>query len=328
MSVESSENADERSYGARPSTDVDAMPENIRSIQPGGGTCMSLELLWGRWRRWYLHRFRSGYLQRMATLRIGEEKGYPHAILDPRDLKYYRNQGNLRWPAEHDPFTWRDRLPFVRVGLAELVLLGGGFLLLAVALYFVYWPLALVPLALVLEIVWFFRDPRRPIPPDTGVVVSPADGKVVSIEEIDHDEFLGGPAIVVGIFLSVFNVHINRVPVACRILGLAYEPGKFLNALRPESARENEWLEIRVEQTEKPYRRMRVRQITGAIARRIVCWVSPGEHLSRGEQFGMIKLGSRTELTLPREAHLEVLARLGQKVQAGTSVLARYNEPG
>ncbi len=82
-----------------------------------------------------------------------------------------------------------------------------------------------------------------------------------------------------------------------------------------------------MEQTEKPFRRMRIRQITGAIARRIVCWAFPGEHLSRGQQFGMIKLGSRTELTLPREAHLEVLARPGQKVQAGVTVLAYYRDP-
>ncbi len=327
MSVNSSSHADDREAGAEASVEVESLPGNIRSIQPGGGVCMTLELLWGRWRRWYLKRCRRGYLGRMAAWRLGDDKGYPHEILDPRDLKFCRNQGNLRWPIQHDPFAWRDRLPFARAGLAELMLFGGGCLLLAVVAYFVYWPLALLPLLLLLEVVWFFRDPRREIPQEPGAVVAPADGKVVSIDEIDHDEFLGGPAVVVGIFLSVFNVHINRVPVACRILGLTYAPGKFLNALRPESARENEWLEIRVEQTASPHRRMKVRQIAGALARRIVCWVSPGEALSRGQQFGMIKLGSRTELTLPRDGHLTVLARLGQKVYAGTTVLAQYATP-
>ena len=193
MSIESNVNAENRNHGRGRHRRRQRLPENIRSIQPGGGTCMSLELLWGRWRRWYLRRFRSATWSECRARRVGEEKGYPHPILDPRDLKYYRNQGNLHWRAESDPFTWRDVLPFVRVGLAELVLLGGGFLLLAVALYFVYWPLALVPLTLVLEVVWFFRDPRRAIPTDTGAVVSPADGKVVSIDEIDHDELLGRP---------------------------------------------------------------------------------------------------------------------------------------
>ena len=91
-----------------------------------------------------------------------------------------------------------------------------------------------------LLIVWFFRDPPRRIPTEAGLVVSPADGKVVAIDEIEHDEFLGGPAVQIGIFLSIFNVHINRAPVAGRVIGVRYRPGKFLNALRPESARENE----------------------------------------------------------------------------------------
>ncbi len=242
MPVKSNANANGPCHDAKPNSGVEPTPANIRSIQPGGGLCMSLELLWGRGRRWYLQRFRPRYVERMRGLRCGDEQGYPHEILDPRDLKYYRNQGTLHWRREDDPFTWRDRLPFARVGLAELLLLGGGFLLLAVGLIWVYWPLALVPLALFLEIVWFFRDPPRKIPTQAGAVVAPADGKIVSIEEIDHDELLGGPALVVGIFLSVFNVHINRVPVACRVLRSSYRPGKFLNALRPESAaRTNPW---------------------------------------------------------------------------------------
>jgi phosphatidylserine decarboxylase len=131
--------------------------------------------------------------------------------------------------------------------------------------------------------------------------------------------------VLIGIFLSVFNVHINRVPVAARVIGLSYRKGKFLNALRPESARENEQLAVRIEENQAPYRRMIVRQITGAIARRIVCWVKPGDELAAGEQFGMIKLGSRTELVLPREEGLQILVRLGDKVQAGSRPLARYN---
>ncbi|TXT18944.1 MAG: phosphatidylserine decarboxylase [Planctomycetota bacterium] len=154
--------------------------------------------------------------------------------------------------------------------------------------------------------------------------MSPADGKIVAIEEIEHDEFLGGPAVQIGIFLSIFNVHINRAHVAGRVIGLRYRPGKYLNALRPESARENEQLAVRMQETVAPFRRYVVRQITGAIARRIVCWLKPGDELARGEQFGMIKLGSRTELVLPREAALKLRVQIGDKVKAGTSILAEY----
>ncbi len=185
---------------------------------------------------------------------------------------------------------------------------------------------AWTPAVLGLFIVWFFRNPRRDIPQAPGLVVSPADGKVVHIAEIEHDDFLGGPAVEIGIFLSIFNVHINRVPVAARVIGLRYRKGKFLNALRPESARENEQLAVRIEESTAPHRRMIVRQITGAIARRIVCWVKPGDELAPGEQFGMIKLGSRTELVMPREPGLRIETRLGDMVQAGSSVLVRYED--
>ncbi|MGV2340050.1 MAG UNVERIFIED_CONTAM: phosphatidylserine decarboxylase [Planctomycetaceae bacterium] len=113
-------------------------------------------------------------------------------------------------------------------------------------------------------------------------------------------------------------------PIAGRVIGLRYRPGKYLNALRPESARENEQLAVYIEESGRPHRGMIVRQITGAIARRIVCWLKPADTLSAGEQFGMIKLGSRTELVIPAETGLEIQVRPGDKVKAGTTVLARY----
>lgn len=308
------------------------MDPQITSIQPGGGVCMSFELAWGAMRRWYLKTFRKGYVARMAALRKGEKNACPFDVLDPRDVKFYRNQEGYFWDPADDPFTWRDRLPFARVGLTELWLISGAFFLIAGLLAWGTWELgpylrwlAIVPLFLGSSIVWFFRNPHRVVPQDPGVVVSPADGKVVEIDEIPHDDYIGGPAILIGIFLSVFNVHINRTPVAARVIGLSYRKGKFLNALRPESARENEQLAVRIEAQQLPHRRMIVRQITGAIARRIVCWVKPGDELAAGEQFGMIKLGSRTELVMPREAGLKILVKLGDKVQAGSSAVAQYN---
>jgi phosphatidylserine decarboxylase len=267
----------------------------------------------------------------MARLRRGDQNACPFEVLDPRDVKFFRNQPGYWWATEDDPFAWRDRLPFARVGLAELFLITGLFSLLtalcvwgALALSPIFWVLVAGGLFVVGEITWFFRNPRRKIPTEPGVVVSPADGKIVLIEELEHDDFVGGPAILIGIFLSIFNVHINRVPVPVRVIGIQYRKGKFLNALRPESARENEQLALRLEENRAPYRRMIVRQITGAIARRIVCWVKPGDELAAGEQLGMIKLGSRTELVIPREEGLEIIAKLGESVQAGSSILAKY----
>jgi phosphatidylserine decarboxylase len=239
-------------------------------------------------------------------------------------MKFYRNQSGYWWDAIDDPFTWRDRLPLVRAGLAEAFLIASSFLALA-AVSAWFWAWAALPwLVLAFLVLWFFRNPRRVAPLEPGLVVSPADGLVVAIEEIEHDDHIGGPAVEVGIFLSVFDVHINRSPVAARVIGMTYRPGKFLNALLPASARENERLTVRFEENQFPHRRFVVRQIAGAIARRIVCWVAPGDETGRGEMFGMIKFGSRTEIVLPRDANLVVLAKLGQRVAAGTSVLARY----
>lgn len=301
------------------------MDPQIKSIQPGGGVCMRLELAWGGIRRFWLKRFRAGYVARMASLRRGEKNPCPFDVLDARDVKFFRNQpGGYYWNAADDPFAWRDRLPFARVGLMELWTISGLFFALAAGVGVLWPPAAVVPAFLGLCIVWFFRNPKRQVPLEAGVVVSPADGKIVEVRELPHDEFIGGPAVQIGIFLSVFNVHINRVPVACRVIGLTYRRGRFLNALRPESARENEQLAIRLEQNEAPHRRMIVRQIAGAIARRIVCWLKPGDELAAGEQLGMIKLGSRTELVLPAEPGLTIVTNIGDTVQAGSSILARY----
>lgn len=313
------------------------MDPQITSIQPGGGIIVHLELWWGGWRRWFLKTFRPGYVARMQATRRGDPTGVPHEVLDSRDLKFHRNLTDCHWAAADDPFAWRDRLPFARVGLAELLVLSVCFWSLAAVLplgipYCLPWcPMRYVLGGLAvgmglcgLEVAWFFRNPRRVIPTEPGVVVAPADGKVVHIVEVEHDEFIGGPAVEIGIFLSVFNVHINRTPVAARVIGLRYRRGKFLNALKAESARENEQLAIRLEENVAPFRRMVLRQITGAIARRIVCWLKPGDELHRGDQIGMIKLGSRTELVLPREAGLELLTRVGDSVTAGETVLARY----
>jgi phosphatidylserine decarboxylase len=289
-----------------------------------------MELAWGGWRRWFLKRFRPGYVRRMAELRHGDTAGAPHEILDPRDLKFCRNLCSCWWDKPDDPFAWRDRIPFARWGLAELQLMGWPLLLLTgLSAYYswyaaYFWCAALVFGVLLGLVVWFFRDPPRRIPLGEGLMLSPADGKVAEVTRLEQDEFLGDSAVRIGIFLSIFNVHLNRSPVAAKVIALRYFPGKFLNAMKPESARENESMWIGLEAEALPYRRLVVRQIAGAYARRIVCPLRPGEVVASGEKIGMIKLGSRTELILPEEPGLRIEVKVGDRVKAGSSILARY----
>jgi len=314
----------------QPSSSMDQdtdMDPQLTTIQPGGGVVMSIELAWGKVRRTLLRLFRRGYVRKMAVTRQGTRGTLPFEPVDPRDLKFYRNQNTYWWSESDDPFTWRDGLPFVRVGLAELIILGGGFLVLAVLASLWWLPAGLPPLVLSILIAWFFRDPNREVPTQLGTVVSPADGKLVQIETIEDPEL--GTCVQFGIFLSIFNVHANRSSLPGRVVAVRYRPGKFLNALRPESARENENLDIVLIDNEEIQpdgtpRKFRIRQITGQFARRIVCWVRPGDVLNRGEMYGMIKLGSRTELIIPAEDSLEIVAKIGDKICAGSTTLARY----
>ncbi len=301
------------------------LPENIGSVQPEGGICYRIELAWARRRRWLLCSFLPGYVARMAALRQGDCAGAPHPIIDPRDLKYCRNLCDCSWAEADNPFAWRRSIPLAPWGAAELLLMGGPLLVLTLLFAAsALWYLALLPAAVLGLIVYFFRNPPRRVPQEAGLWVSPADGTIAEIATLAHDDFVGGPAVRIGIFLSILNVHLNRSPVTARVISLCYAPGEFLNALRPESALRNENMRIAMEVDAPPYRRLVVRQISGAIARRIVCDLRPGEVIPRGHVFGMIKLGSRTELILPAEEGLEVRVRVGQKVKAGVTVMAEY----
>ncbi len=307
---------------------IEPMPENLRSVQPGGGFCYRVEIAWAAVRRRLLKRLRPRFVRLMAEVRQGSPDGAPHEILDPRDLKYCRNQCTCYWDPVDDPFLWRDALPFTRWGLAELQILGWPLAALTVGAWAILPPLVVLPAIPLALLLWFFRNPRRRIPTGAGLVVSPADGRISEITRLDHDAFLGGPALRIGIFLSIFDVHLNRAPVAARVVALRYNPGEFLNALKAESAERNENLWMGLEEEAPPHRRLAVRQIAGAIARRIVCAARTGELLERGEVYGMIKLGSRTELLLPAAEDLEVAVAVGQNVRAGSTLVARYTSAG
>jgi phosphatidylserine decarboxylase len=220
----------------------------------------------------------------------------------------------------------------VRWGRAPASLAGGLALLLAGALLFLgavhspWWLPGLLPaLLLGAFLVLFFRNPSRRVPSAPGAIVSPADGRVEDIELVDEPEFIAEPCVRIGIFLSLFNVHVNRSPAAGRVAYLRYRPGKFHDARRALASRENEANSIGLEREDlggPPGVRILVRQISGAIARRIVCPLEVGDTVARGGLVGMIRYGSRTEIYLPRSAGLEVLVRVGDKVKGGATVLA------
>jgi phosphatidylserine decarboxylase len=219
---------------------------------------------------------------------------------------------------------WFKRMPLARWGWRELNLYGWPLFAATVGFALLRWPwgwLAVIPGSLLFLLLYFFRDPRREIPSDVRSIIAPADGAVIDVTAVERDEFLGGPAVRVSIFLSIFNVHINRAPLAGRVVEMRYKPGQFLNAMRPDSAEHNEFMWIGFEQTDPPHKRFAVRQISGMLARRIVCPLTPGQTVARGEKFGMIKLGSRTEIILPADA-VEIRVRPGDKVRAGSDVVA------
>jgi phosphatidylserine decarboxylase len=168
---------------------------------------------------------------------------------------------------------------------------------------------------------YFFRDPEADVPADPKAIVAPACGTVDVIDEVDEPLFMGGRCRRVSIFLSVFDVHVQRAPAAGRAALLKYTPGQFLNAMRTDSARFNENLFLGIESSEPPGERLGVRLIAGLIARRIVPWVSSGDTLQRGERISLIQFGSRVELYLPLD--MQVVAPLNSHVVGGETVIAQ-----
>jgi phosphatidylserine decarboxylase len=169
--------------------------------------------------------------------------------------------------------------------------------------------------------LFFFRDPDRDTPYDPQLAISPADGKVMRIEQIEHDDFIGGPATKVSIFLNIFNVHINRSPITGKVAFRHYRAGKMLPAYKTHASEENERNSIGIEgQAGKVI----VHQITGLIARRIVCRVDTGANLAQGQRYGLIKFGSCTELIVPASA--TVLVSEGENVTGALTPLAKFAE--
>lgn len=210
-----------------------------------------------------------------------------------------------------------------RHGLAEMglgtVLLGGLAALLA---WWTPWA-GLLVLPVWLWLLAFFRDPERAIPGERGALVSPADGHVSDVTEIAHEPLLDGPAVRVGIFLSIFDVHVNRAPCDGVVVSTERRPGLFLSALRHEEASTKNESNTIVLAGEDGQPIAVVRQITGLIARRIVCTVAAEQRVTRGQRIGLIKFGSRTELILPARLAPRVCVQPGQRVRGGADIVAR-----
>jgi phosphatidylserine decarboxylase len=167
-------------------------------------------------------------------------------------------------------------------------------------------------------VAWFFRDPARVSSAGPGAVISPADGKVVALEEVDCPELAGGRALVVSIFMNIFDVHVNRAPLAGQVVATTRIPGGFVPADRPQAREGNERLALSLQTPEGTG--VLVVQVAGLVARRIECWARPGEFVQRGQRYGMIRFGSRVDVYLPPRALARVA--LGQRVRAGETVIA------
>jgi phosphatidylserine decarboxylase len=234
------------------------------------------------------------------------------------------------------------RIPLTKYGLPQVVVFPIVLFtvmvvfLLTGTLFLPAWviiSIELVFVALLILILSFFRDPYRISPSDKCLLLAPADGRITDIETVEEGGSLGGRALRIGIFMSIFNTHINRAPCNVKVENISYKQGKYKNAANPIAGRINESNNLALVRTDNPKDKLIVRQISGAIARRIVCQTGQGKELTSGEKFGMIKFGSRTELYVPLNTGAKnsiwepkCLVRIGDKVKAGLTPIVKYEK--
>ena len=220
------------------------------------------------------------------------------------------------------------RIPLARYGFRELLLgtvLCGGLGLVSLLFFqaaaLLLWPSLFLVVGVWVFLLSFFRDPERPCPGGERDVLSPADGTIAEVSEVENPPYMDGPAVKIGIFMSIFNCHVNRAPVSGTVRYLESRLGAFYDARKPESAEENTRREVGLERQDGS--RVLVNLIVGAVARRIVCAVQEGDRLDRGQRLGMIKFGSRVEAYLPRDMVEDIRVEKDMTVKAGLTVLAR-----
>ena len=214
------------------------------------------------------------------------------------------------WPDKPNPTAF----PVARPGFPIIV--GCAFTTAVLALLGLTVPTLFV-LAITFFVVYFFRDPDRIVPNAAATVVSPADGKVIAVETVDESPFYEGGCKKISVFMSVFNVHVNRIPYEGTVKKISYHPGKFIAANRNKASSDNERNAIFLETDEGSH--ITVVQIAGLIARRIICTVEPEQSVRRGQRLGMICFGSRVELFVPPETEIGVA--VGEHVKAGVTIM-------
>jgi phosphatidylserine decarboxylase len=208
----------------------------------------------------------------------------------------------------------REGIPFILVAAALAV---GTFGLALMRRSWPLWLLAFVLTIIALWVAWFFRDPERTGERGDALVIAPADGRIVMIADVDEPSFVHGKATRISIFMNIFNVHVNRYPVNGTVRYVHYNPGKFINAAADKASLDNEQMSVGLE---SGGRLVLVRQIAGAIARRIVTYSKEGDAARQGERFGLIRFGSRVDVFVPTNSKIRV--KVGEKPVAGTTVLA------
>jgi len=213
----------------------------------------------------------------------------------------------------------REGVPFI-AGAA--VIAAGAYALALDRRSWPLWVLAFLLTVIALWVAYFFRDPERNGPRGDALVISPADGRIVHITEVDEPTFLGGRALRISVFMNVFNVHVNRYPVSGVVRYVHYNPGKFLNAAVEKASLENEQMSVGIAHGAT---RVLMRQIAGLIARRIVTYSKVGDEARQGERMGLIRFGSRVDVFLPTTAAIRVA--VGQTTKAGMTVLAELTSP-
>ena len=227
-------------------------------------------------------------------------------------------------------YTVPMRIPITGYGLPQVAVFPALVLALGAGLFVLLpagWPLAVLAAVLAAVLIWvlsFFRDPQRRVPADEFVLLSPADGRITDVAEVDCPE-VGGAALRIGMFLSVFNVHVNRMPCSVKVDAVVYKKGRFKNAMAGDAWQVNEANDIIVTRLCEPKVPLLLRQVSGAVARHIVCRARLGDEFAQGQRFGMIKFGSRAELYLPLQGGgFDIAVKVGERVKAGISPLAVF----
>lgn len=216
-------------------------------------------------------------------------------------------------------------IPLAKYGLRELIIFGVPCVIGAGLSIMLFPWVTPIPIGMLAFLINFFRDPNREVPEGTGLIIAPADGTVSHIVPVFEDNYLQCDTTKISIFMSVFNVHVNRMPVHGRIEFIKHTRGKFLDARDDECFRHNE-NNVMGLSIMGSHRKIAVKQIAGKIAKRIVCAGNIGDVLRQGQRFGMIKFGSRVEVFIPNSVKFEIMVKVGEKTTAGKTVLGKIHE--